>query len=361
MLFRSYKLINAKGEVIKTCDGSEFDEFVAFGNGYALVHKYQATIDSEAHLYGVINNKGEWTVKLTDYGFGKQSYSNTNGIFDYDRIVKESYIGSDIFDISGDFIVEEHMLLNAATGEVFWVYFHLNDDAESLSFKEGVHYTNSSEVYVSSQPLKVSAKMIGGGVSWGDILIKNGDSFIQYLDLFKVTDDLALYPDGTWKTISNYPTTNGYEKAGDKWLKKEGDNITIYDYDTNTQTQFTDSMLSEAIFEFEDNYGIVKIVGVDRNSYFTVIDLKGNIQFDPIMCGDPYPRYSSDKIVYKNTSGQYSIVDTTGKIISDNLNFDSINEFNEDVAEASINGKTCFINSKGEILLDEIKLHNNIK
>ncbi len=354
-----YKLINAKGEVIKICDGSEFDELVAFGNGYALAYKYEGTIDSEKHLYGIIDNKGDWTVQLTDYGFGQQFYSNSDMRHDYNSVVRENYIGSDIFDISGNFIVEEHMLLNAATGKVFWVYFNLGSDAYDVSFKDGVHYANGSDVFVSNQPLKVSGKLVGGGVRFGDVFIENGDSL--YLDLFETTYDFALYPDGTWETISDYPAMNGYEKAGDKWTKIDGDYITIYDYDTKTSAKFTDyksSMVSG--INFEGDYSLVKIEGVDQKSYFTVIDSKGNMQFDPIIYGDSFPKYSSGKVVYQNTSGQYIIADTSGKIISDNLSFDYINQFNKDIAEASKNGKICFINSKGEVLLYEIKLPSNI-
>lgn len=350
----TYKLINAKGEVIKICDGSEFDQLVAFGNGYALAYKYEGTIDSEKHLYGLINNRGDWTVQLTDYGFGQQFYSNSDMRHDYNSVVRENYIGSDIFDISGNFIVEEHMLLNAATGKVFWAYFNLSGDAESLSFKDG-------DVFVSSQPLRVSGKLAGGGVRWGDIFIENGDSFIKYLDLFETTYDFALYPDGTWETISDYPAMNGYEKAGDKWTKVEGDYITIYDYDTKTSAQFTDYKSSVVSgMEFEGDYSMVKIGGVDQKSYFTIIDSKGTMQFDPIMYGESSPKYSSGKVVYQNTSGQYIIADTSGKIISENLNFDYINGFNGDIAEASKDGKICFINSKGEVLLYEIKLPSNI-
>lgn len=364
----TYKLINAKGEVIKTCDGSEFDEIVSLGSGYALVYKYQATIDSETHLYGVINNKGEWAVKLTDYGqepfrgYGDQ-YSNDDDIW-------ADYIGSNIFDIRVGYSNNEHMLLNATNGKAFWVYVGFSgyeDYDGNISFEDGEHYfiCNMGGTYyhafVSDIPLRANGKI-------------DGDFLEDKKDLYRTSHDFVLYPDGTWKSImeypengyegitSDYPAMNGYEKAGDKWTKVEGDYITIYDYDTKKSAQFTDyksSMVSG--IEFEGNYSMVIIEGVDQKSYFTVIDSKGNMQFEPIMYGDSCPKYSSGKIVYQNTSGQYIIADTSGKIICDNLNFDSINEFNEDIAEASINGKTCFINSKGEILLDEIKLPNNIK
>lgn len=363
----TYKLINAKGEVIKTCDGSEFDEFVAFGNGYALVHKYQATIDSEAHLYGVINNKGEWTVKLTDYG--QEPFRGYSDQYSNDDDIWADYIGSNIFDIRVGYSNNEHMLLNATNGKAFWVYVGFSgyeDYDGNISFEDGEHYfiCNMGGTYyhafVSDIPLRANGKI-------------DGDFLEDKKDLYRTSHDFVLYPDGTWKSImeypengyegitSDYPAMNGYEKAGDKWTKVEGDYITIYDYDTKTSAQFTDYKSSVVSgMEFEGDYSMVRIGGVDQKSYFTIIDSKGTMQFDPIMYGESSPKYSSGKVVYQNTSGQYIIADTSGKIISENLNFDYINGFNGDIAEASKDGKICFINSKGEVLLYEIKLPSNI-
>ena len=358
----TYKLINAKGEVIKTCDGSEFDELVALGNGYALVYKYQATIDSETHLYGVINNKGEWAVELTDYG--QEPFRGYENHYSSDSDIWADYIGSDIFDIRVGYSGGEHMLLNASNGKVFWVYLGWSghkDYNKDISFEDGVHYVICNyggtyyHAFVSDIPLRANGEI-------------NGDS-LEIKDSYRTSHDFALYPDGTWKNImkypehgwegitSDYPAMNGYEKAGDKWTKIEGEYITIYDYDTKTSAKFTDynsSMVSG--INFEGDYSIVRIEGVDQKSYFTVIDSKGTMQFDPLVYGGSYPKLRSGKIVYQDTMGQYVIADTSGKIISDNLSFDYIDEFNEDVAKASKDGKTCFINSKGEILLNEIKL-----
>lgn len=361
----TYKLINAKGEVIKTCDGSEFDEIVAIGNGYALVYKYQATIDSKAHLYGVINNKGEWSVELTNYS--QEPFRGNEGHYSSDSNIWSDYIGSDIFDIRIGYSGGEHMLLNATNGKAFWVYFEWSgyeDYNNDISFENGVHYVicNSSGTYyhafVSDIPLRENGEING--------------TPIEQKDLYRTSHDFALYPDGSWKNImkypehgwegitSDYPAMNGYEKAGDKWTKIENDYITIYDYDTKTSSQFTaytSSMVSD--IEFEGDYSLVRIRGVDQKSYFTIIDSKGTMQFDPIISSNP--KYSSGKIVYQDASGKYIIVDTSGKVINDNLNFDYIEEFNGDVAKASKNGKIHLINSKGEILLGEIKLSNNIE
>lgn len=363
----TYKLINAKGEVIKTCDGSEFDELVALGNGYALVYKYEATIDSETHLYGVINNKGEWAVELTNYG--QEPFRGYENHYSSEYDIWADYIGSNIFDIRVGYSGGEHMMLNATTGKAFWVYLGWSghkDYNKDISFEDGVHYVicNYSGTYyhafVSDIPLRTNGEV-------------NGDTLEEQKDLYRTSHDFALYPDGTWKNImkypehgyesitSDYPAMNDYEKTGDKWTKVENDYITIYDYETKTSAQFTDyksSMVSG--INFEGSYSIARIEGVDQKSYFTIIDSKGVMQFEPITYSGSYPSYGSEKVVYKNSTGKYVIMDPSGNVISENLDFDDINVFKGDVAEASKNGRICFINSKGEVLLDEIKMPQNI-
>ncbi len=361
----NYKFINAKGETIKVSEEGEFDQLVACGGGNALVYKHEATIDSEAHLYGIINNKGEWSVPLKNYGQAPFIFQISN------YKIPGKYIGEGIFDMTLDDKGNEHMLLNGNTGKAFWVYVgwsgHKDYDG-NISFEDGEHYfiCNMSGSYyhafVSDIPLRTNGEIYG-------------DSLEDKKELYRTTHDFVLYPDGTWKNImkypengyegitSDYPAMNGYEKAGDKWTKVEGEYITIYDYDTKKSAQFTaykNSMISG--IEFEGNYSVVRIKGVDQKSYFSIIDSSGTMQFDPIsIYSDSYPEYSSEKVIYKNDADKYVIADKSGKILSENLEYDHIYKFNDDIAEASIDGKTCFINSKGEILLDEIKLPKNIK
>jgi len=363
----TYKLINGEGEVIKTCDGSEFDELLAIGDGYALVYKYQATIDSETHLYGVINNKGEWAIEMTD--FGQEPFRGYENHYSSDSEIWADYVGSNVFDVRVGYSGGEHMLINASTGKVFWVYLGWsghNDYNKDISFEEGVHYVvcNYSGSYyhafVSDIPLRANGEI-------------NGDSLEEQKERYRTPHDFKLYPDGTWKVLTkqsedgyqnvtlDYPAMNGYEKAGDKWIKTSGDYIAIYDQDKKTIAPFAEyksSMISG--INFDGDYSIVKISGTDGKSYFTVINSIGEMQFEPIVYSGSTPTCSSEKVVYTNTNGKYIIADTSGNVIAKDLDFEYIYEFSGDVAEASKDGKTCLINSKGEILLDEIVLPKSI-
>lgn len=346
----TYKLINAKGEIIKICDGSEFDEFVAFGNGYALVYKYKATIDSEEHLYGVIDNKGDWIVSLTDYE--QQPFRGYDNYYSSELSIWADYIGSNIFDVRVGFSGEEHMLLNATNGKVFWVYFGWSgykDYNNDISFEDGKHYVicNYSGSYyhafVSDIPLRANGKIDG--------------DIIEQKNWYRTTHDFILYPDGTWEDIVDHPLMNGYEKAGDKWIKTEGDYITIYDYDTKTSAQFTDFNSSMVgVIKFDGEYGIVTIKGVDKKLYFTLINTNGEMMFDPTVYTGIAPKYSSGKIVYKDEWGKYVIMDILESSICDDIVFDYIYQFNGNIAKAEKDGLYCFINAKGEILLDRVEL-----
>lgn len=358
------KLINGEGEVIKICDGSEFDKFLAFGGGYALAYKHQTTIDSETHLYGIINNKGEWAVKLTDYGqepFKENKLHSANN-----GKIQSDYAGANVFDIRIDSSGEEHMLINAKTGKAFWVYFGWSgykDYDKDISFEDGVHYgvCNSSgryyHAYVSDVPLRMNGKT-------------NGDAIAQK-DYYRTTHDFKLYPDGTWKTLVkqsedvynnvtlDYPPMNGYKKSGDKWLKRTDDYIAIYDQSKKTITPFTKYKSSMVrIVNFEGDYSVALIDGADQKSYFTVINSTGEIQFEPIRYSEPTPTYSSGKVVYTSVNGEHIIADVSGNIISKGLDFDHIYEFRGNVAKAIKDNKIYLIDSKGEILVDTVDISN---
>ena len=359
----TYKLINGEGKVIKTCDGSEFDELLAIGDGYALVYKYQATIDSETHLYGVINNTGEWAIELTD--FGQEPFRGYENHYSSDSEIWADYVGSNVFDVRVGYSGGEHMLINASTGKVFWVYLGwsgYNDYNKDISFEDGVHYVvcNYSGSYyhafVSDIPLRANGEI-------------NGDSLDEKKERYRTAHDFKLYPDGTWKVLTkqsedgyqnitlDYPAMNGYEKAGDKWIKTSGDYIAIYDQDKKTIAPFAEyksSMISG--INFDGDYSIVKITGTDRKSYFTVINSIGEMQFEPMVYSGSTPTCSSEKVVYTNSNGKYIIADTSGNVIAKDLDFEYIDEFCGDIAKASKNGKIYLINSKGTILVDDVRI-----
>lgn len=340
----TYKLINAKGEIIKEGnritrenDESEYEYVVACGNGNAVIYRYEANINTESHLFGVIDSSGEYVIPLKDYGQEHMGWNNIG-----------SYIGENIFDIPLDSSGYYHMFLNGKTGEVFWVLFH--DEVRYIPpFEDSILYFYNY-AYVSNIPLEID------------------DNYIDQLDLYETSHDFALYPDGTWEALpDDFPALNGYKEAGDRWIKTDGDYLVIYDYDTKTESKFTaykSSMINTERIEFKGYYSLVPITGKDNKDYFTLIDATGKMQFNPI-AGYSY-EYYSDKIIFRNESN-ISIVDKTGKILHEYPEYDTAhyswgdligvsNGFDENLEEYIIK----FIDLDGNIIIDQVNLPNVI-
>ena len=81
--------INGKGEEIRTFDGEEIDYVLGCGGGKALVYKYKKTIDSTAHMYGIIDSSGEWHMEMTELEAGPYNPSSA--------LAEDYYIGEGIF------------------------------------------------------------------------------------------------------------------------------------------------------------------------------------------------------------------------------------------------------------------------
>lgn len=61
-----YKIINKEGKVVASSADGKFDEILAAGDNLFFVHKYESGIDVSGHLYGTINEKGEFVNQLRE-------------------------------------------------------------------------------------------------------------------------------------------------------------------------------------------------------------------------------------------------------------------------------------------------------
>lgn len=69
----NYKIINKEGKVVASSADGKFDEILAAGDNLFFVHKYESGIDVSGHLYGTINEKGEFVNKLRECPYGQVS------------------------------------------------------------------------------------------------------------------------------------------------------------------------------------------------------------------------------------------------------------------------------------------------
>lgn len=363
-----YKLINVNGEIIKSSDGNDSSEVVACGNGYALIYQHKSSINSETHLYGVIDNKGNWVVPLTDYG--QEPFRGYGDTYSKKMDISASYVGSNIFDIRIGFFEMEHMLINATTGKAFWVYTgwtvyrgYEGYDAE-ISFDNGVHYFVCKGgadgcAFVSDRPLRENGEIDG--------------EIIEQKDLYKTTHDFVLYPDGTWKKLpDDFPVFSGYKAAGDKWIKEDGEYLKIYDYDTKKEAEFKNYPLSiiDRSPNFVNGKAFVFLNGKDNKKYLTMIDSTGKMKFEPIVFSDvkggttyspdAIIKYIEGKIIFINEQGLFNVADDNGNILLKDLKYEWVYDIIGDLLLIKDDERNKLVDFEGNVVLDKIKLPDNI-
>ena len=92
-----YKIINKEGKVVASSEDGKFDEIYACGDNLFFVHKYESGIDVSRHLYGTINEKGEFVNQLRECPYG---------VLEKD---KTKYIGGKAFLVNMDGSYYDHL------------------------------------------------------------------------------------------------------------------------------------------------------------------------------------------------------------------------------------------------------------
>lgn len=340
-----YNIININGKIIKSISASENLHVIATGGGYALVFQCVADIDRKEFQLGCIDSEGNWTIPLKSYEMSPE--------VDATDIVPGCYAGDGMFDISVDGYGNDHLLLNAKTGDHFYFYVGYSgykDYKDDVIFENGIDYficNNSGLAYHAF----ISKTFI-------DI---NDNTSVEY----QTPHDFILHTSGFCTEIhQDSPLLNGFKKAGDRYINTESDYLQIYNPETNQTSTFSDYPLSSIDtleLYFVNGFSAVPIIGKDQKKYFTVISDNGLMLFDPI----PGIYYLKDTenlsditaVASENEDGSYNICDIKGNILSQNLSYKWIGTFSEGLASATKNdGSDCYININGEIIIDKVVL-----
>ena len=283
----TYQIINKSGKIIASSKDGKFDKVLAYGDGLALVYKDKSDVNGTHNYYGIIDSSGAWKQPL------KEITTSTEAI----------YVGCGMFQFKRN--VGKNILYNANTGK----------------------YT----------------------------AIK-GDTNYNYFVTMNFINDIAYYrnDNNIFSIKTNFETQkmDDYERIiGDCILKRNQNHLSFYCPAVNKVIeleQYEPHQLSS--LETSDDYIFLKLHGKDGYDYFTTLDGNGRELFEPIRYDGNNVAFSDDLIAFRKDS-QYNIIDLQGKLISENLNYDSIHAFNNGIAVATIGNDVYYINSKGKKVL----------
>ena len=302
-----WTFINADGETKVLTNA--FDEVKVYGGGYVFVYKYESSISSVKHLYGMLDGDGNWIMPLFE------SESNL-----WDDL---TYIGGGVF---ADCYYANCDLYNARDGGIV---AHIEGGFD-VDFDNGIAYVTPDS----------SCNLNSDAILWED----------------GVTVSSPFYVDVTSEFSWGYMTSAGYKWYGDgKIVLNDGEYIEIMNYWANTGVQFTEypsSMVRKV--EWSGGYGAVTLYGADGNYYFTVIDSSANQLFEPIKMDNSYElvHLCADGGVFFKSGGYLYRADKDGN--TSKLNYKTI-RFNGTIGIAQTASLDyCYVNEKGEKLFTSL-------
>ena len=278
-----YKIINKDGKVVASSADGKFDEILAAGDNLFFVHKYESGIDVSGHLYGTINEKGEFVNQLRECPYGQVSETDIK------------YIGGKAFRLS----------LNAQ------IYMSSNDTYISGGIDKSNNPANIGDtLYVYNKHI---------------IQVEGSDT--QYYD-FDGYKNVAISPDGKIEKAPDFDAViNGM------LVRKDYDDqsLSLTDPETGKTSVFSKYDYNVSEINSADNNFLLSLQGIDLNDYFTVIDKNCNMLFEPVMGTGAE---ANDNRLVLSTDEGYSVLDYTGKVIIPVGTYSSIRSFNSGIAWA---------------------------
>lgn len=292
----NYKIINKEGKVVASSEDGKFDEIYACGDNLFFVHKYESGIDVSRHLYGTINEKGEFVNQLRECPYG---------VLEKD---KTKYIGGKAFLVNMDGSYYDHL----------YVYMSSNGKYFGEVTDKGIGNVGSSLYVINQYGIKAEGS---------DTLYSPRDGY----------EHIAIRSDGK---IEKAPAFDAVVNG--MLIKRNDDKTTFTDPTTGKTAAFSKYYPEYIIAAGNDNF-LVAINGADGKVYYTVLDKNANMLFEPVAGnqGDAsYRRGAGDgtnasdgRLVLASSDG-YSVLDYTGKVIIPAGTYSEIKPFNSGIAWA---------------------------
>ena len=289
----NYKIINKEGKVVTSSTDGKFDEIYACGDNLFFVHKYESGIDVSRHLYGTINEKGEFVNQLRECPYG---------VLEKD---KTKYIGGKAFLVNMDGSYYDHL----------YVYMSSNGKYFGEVTDKGIGNVGSSLYVINQNGIKAEGS---------DTLYSPRDGY----------EHIAIRSDGK---IEKAPAFDAVVNG--MLIKKDDDKTTFTDPTTGKTAAFSKYHPEYIIAAGNDNF-LIQIAGKDGKYYYTVLDKNANMLFEPIAGTNAN---ANDNRLVLCTDGRYSafeytskcsVLDYTGKVIIPAGTYSYIGSFNSGIAWA---------------------------
>ncbi len=285
----NYKIINKDGKIVASSTDGKFDEILAAGDNLFFVHKYESGIDVSRHLYGTINEKGEFVNQLRECPYG---------VLEKD---KTKYIGGKAFLVNMD---------GSYYGNLY-VYMSSNGKYFGEVTDEGIGNVGSSLYVINQYGIKAEGS---------DTLYSPRDGY----------EHIAIRSDGKIEKAPAFDEIiNGMLVKRDR----EKESVSFTDPTTGKTAAFSKYYPEYIIAAGNDNFLIV-IEGADGKYYYTILDKNGNMLFEPIAVIAGTNANASDGRVVLRTDEGCSVLDYTGKVIIPAGTYSEIKPFNSGIAWA---------------------------
>ena len=285
----NYKIINKDGKIVASSTDGKFDEILAAGDNLFFVHKYESGIDVSRHLYGTINEKGEFVNQLRECPYG---------VLEKD---KTKYIGGKAFLVNMD---------GSYYGNLY-VYMSSNGKYFGEVTDEGIGNVGSSLYVINQYGIKAEGS---------DTLYSPRDGY----------EHIAIRSDGKIEKAPAFDEIiNGMLVKRDR----EKESVSFTDPATGKTATFSKYYPKYIIAAGNDNF-LIMIEGADGKYYYTILDKNGNMLFEPIAVIAGTNANASDGRLVLSTDEGYSVLDYTGKVIIPAGTYSEIKPFNSGIAWA---------------------------
>lgn len=285
----NYKIINKEGKIVASSTDGKFDEILAAGDNLFFVHKYESGIDVSRHLYGTINEKGEFVNQLRECPYG---------VLEKD---KTKYIGGKAFLVNMD---------GSYYGNLY-VYMSSNGKYFGEVTDEGIGNVGSSLYVINQYGIKAEGS---------DTLYSPRDGY----------EHIAIRSDGKIEKAPAFDEIiNGMLVKRDR----EKESVSFTDPATGKTATFSKYYPKYIIAAGNDNF-LIMIEGADGKYYYTILDKNGNMLFEPIAVIAGTNANASDGRVVLRTDEGCSVLDYTGKVIIPTGTYSEIKPFNSGIAWA---------------------------
>jgi|GEM_PF-5863974 len=299
------KVINISGGIIFDAEKEECtlvydrDKETYLFNGFVMTTKSIDSFEVTEEQYGILNNEGNWVIELTSE-YGEPSYRGS-AIF----LLKK-------YDDNGE---HDNIYFNASTNNTFI----RNNDYDKLNFNRGyaisIDYDGITTLVDTEgiELFSLDKECIYGEV--GDGLV-----FLSYYEDF--------YRE---KVIQGFYDTSGSMV------------IDLSEYDIRNQPYFT------------EGYAFLELKNEQESVFATIIDTKGNFQFEPKKIEtDSYDTYISDGLLKVDYD---EFMDMQGNIVLNLDIFGEVYNFRNSILRYYEDG-VGYCNKQGEQILEKLIIEN---